>query len=98
MKVRTLTTLGAVSAVALTIAACGKPAEEPVAVDTTAPPADTMTTTPPADTTVPPVTTPPATGSMATTPPPVDGTMTTTPPPADGTMPPADTTTSPPAK
>lgn len=96
MKVRTLTTFGAVSAVALSIAACGKPAEQPAAVDTTPPPADTMTATPPVDATVPPVTTPPATGSMATTPPPVDGTM--PPPPVDGAAPPPADTTSPPAK
>ena len=68
MKLRTYTGLIAASAMALTLAACGKKAEEatPAADTAVTPPADSMAATPPADAMT---ATPPATGSMATTPP-----------------------------
>jgi hypothetical protein len=98
MKLRTYTGLAAASALALTLAACGKKAEEAVPADTAVtPPVDSMAATPPADSMA---ATPPA-GSMATTPPadsmmatpPTSGSMATTPPPATE-VPPA----TPPAK
>lgn len=100
MKLRTYTALAAASALALTLAACGKKAEEatPAADTAVNAPADTMTATPPADSMT---ATPPATGSMAATPPadamtatpPATGSMAATPPPATE-VPPA----APPAK
>ena len=100
MKLRTYTGLIAASAMALTLAACGKKAEEatPAADTAVTPPAGTMAATPPADAMT---ATPPATGSMATTPPadsmsatpPAAGSMAATPPPATE-VPPA----TPPAK
>jgi len=100
MTLRTYTALAAASALALTLAACGKKAEEAVPAADTAvtAPADTMTAVPPADSMA---ATPPATGSMAATPPvdsmsaapPATGSMAATPPPATE-VPPA----SPPAK
>ena len=79
MKLRTYTALAVASALALTLAACGKKAEEatPAADAAATAPADAMTATPPATGSMaatPPAdamtTTPPATGSMAATPPP----------------------------
>ena len=89
MKLRTYTGLIAASAMALTLAACGKKAEEatPAADTAVTPPADTMTATPPATGSMaatPPAgsmsATPPATGSMAATPPPATEVPPATPP------------------